>query len=283
VRLNRPAVHNRLETADVVFLRSTLAELNDNPAVHVLVLTGTGKSFCSGFDLNAFGSGARDPLVDFQALADEVETARPVTIARLNGPVYGGATDLALACDFRLGVDTARMFMPAAKFGLQYYPHGLRRWVTRLGLAASKSLFLTGRTIEAAEMQRIGFLDEVVPADRLDGAVAHLVGQLGAMAPRVLEGTKRVLNDVARQQFDEAVARTLHRQSLASRDMREALAARAEGRAPVFTGEREERTRAAAHRREGARAVSDPRRPHVRPDARRPRRRRDQAREIPRG
>ena len=237
VRLNRPAVHNRLEPADVVFLRRTLAELNDTPSVRVLVFTGTGKSFCSGFDLNAFGGGARDPLVDFQALADEVETARPVTIARLNGPVYGGATDLALACDFRIGVDTARMFMPAAKFGLQYYPHGLRRWVTRLGLAASKTLFLTGRTIEAAEMQRIGFLDEVVPAGGLDGAVAHLVGQLGAMAPRVLEGTKRVLNDVARQQFDEAVARTLHKQSLASRDMREALAARAEGRAPVFTGE----------------------------------------------
>ncbi|GLS98396.1 3-hydroxybutyryl-CoA dehydratase [Piscinibacter gummiphilus] len=237
VRLNRPAVHNRLEPADVVFLRRTLAELNDNAAVRVLVLTGTGKSFCSGFDLNALGGGTRDPLVDFQALADEVETARPVTIARLNGPVYGGATDLALACDFRIGVDTARMFMPAAKFGLQYYPHGLRRWVTRLGLAASKSLFLTGRTIEAVEMLRIGFLDEVVPAAGLDGAVAHLVGQLGAMAPKVLEGTKRVLNDVARQQFDDAVARTLHKQSLASRDMREALAARAEGRAPVFTGE----------------------------------------------
>ncbi len=113
----------------------------------------------------------RDPLVDFQALADEVETARPVTIARLNGPVYGGATDLALACDFRLGVDTARMFMPAAKFGLQYYPHGLRRWVTRLGLAASKSLFLTGRTIEAAR-------DATHRLPRRNGA-----GRTGSTAP----------------------------------------------------------------------------------------------------
>jgi enoyl-CoA hydratase len=237
VRLNRAAVHNRLEPADVVFLRRCLAELDGNPAVRVIVLTGTGKSFCSGFDLNAFDGRPRDPLVDFQALADAFEGARPITIARLNGPVYGGATDLALACDFRIAVDTARMFMPAAKIGLQYYPHGLRRWVTRLGLNAAKTLFLTGRTIDAAEMKRIGFLDEVVPAATLDPAVARLVGELAAMAPRALEGTKRVLNDVARQQFDEALARTLHQQSLVSHDMREALSARAAGRAPNFTGE----------------------------------------------
>jgi enoyl-CoA hydratase/carnithine racemase len=236
LRLNRPAVHNRLEPADIVALRHALVRLDADTTVRVLVLTGTGASFCSGYDLNAFGAGPRDPLSDFQALTDAVETCRVVTIACLNGPAYGGGTDLALACDFRYAVDTARMFMPAARFGLQFYPHGLRRWVSRLGLQAAKRLFLTGATIDAAEMQRIGFLDAAVPAHALGDSVATLAATLAEMPPRAQEGMKRVLNDIARQQFDETLARDLHRASLASDDFREAFAARAEQRPPRFTG-----------------------------------------------
>lgn len=235
--LQRPAVHNRLETDDLVALRHTIDRVDGDPSIRVLVLTGAGPTFCSGYDLNAFSAGPRDPLTNFEALTDAVERCRAVTIARLQGPAYGGGTDLALACDFRLGVDTARMFMPAVRFGLQFYPNGLRRWVTRLGLQAAKKLFLTGATIDAAEMLRIGFLDEVLPAGDLDTAVAALAATLSAMPPRALDGTKRVLNDIARQQFDDGRARELHRASLVSHDLREALAARAEKRAPTFTGD----------------------------------------------
>lgn len=236
LRLNRPAVHNRLEPDDVVFVRDTIERINSDDSVRVLIVTGTGKSFCSGFDIRAFGSPPNRRM-DFQALTDELENARPVTIAHLNGPAYGGATDMALACDFRIAVDSARMFMPAATIGLQYYPHGLRRWVTRLGLGAAKRLFLTAETIDAREMLRIGFLDRIEPAGKLDAAVNELARLLAAMPPRVMEGTKKMLNDVARQEFDAKAGQALHDRSLASRDMKEALAARSEKRSPTFTGD----------------------------------------------
>ena len=81
----------------------------------------------------------------------------------LDGGVYGGATDLALCCDWRIGVSGTRMFMPAARFGLHYYPGGLRRYVRALGAAQAKRIFLTGQTLRAQEMLRIGFLTELVP------------------------------------------------------------------------------------------------------------------------
>src|SRR3546814_9602740 len=78
---------------------------------------------------------------------------------------------LVWSCDFRFGRVGIQMFMPAAKLGLHYYPHGLRRWVTRLGLGPAKKLFLTSSTIGYEEMLRIGYLDEVHDSDRLDTAI----------------------------------------------------------------------------------------------------------------
>ena len=83
---------------------------------------------------------------------------------RSRAAIYGGATDLALCCDLRIGVSTSRMFMPAARFGLHYYADGLRRYVSRLGPTAARKLMLTGCTIEADEMLRIGFLTDLVDA-----------------------------------------------------------------------------------------------------------------------
>jgi len=240
LRLNRPAVHNRIEPDDLDFIRHTIRQLNDDHRVRVLVITGTGKTFSSGFHLGELGSSAGRGKPDepnaFEAMTDELEGARFVTVARLNGPVYGGATDLALACDFRIGVDSARMFMPAARLGLHYYGHGIRRWVSRLGLGAAKRLFLTGATIDAQEMLRIGYLDEIAPADALDGRVDALVATLGKQAPRVVETMKQVLNEAARGEYDHQGADALHRASLRSRDIREALDAFAGKREPVFTG-----------------------------------------------
>jgi enoyl-CoA hydratase len=238
LRLNRAAVHNRLTPEDVRSIRAAVGQMNEDPAIRVLVLTGTGKSFSSGFNLGALAATAPgDEGNEFEAMTDAVENARMVTVARLNGPVYGGATDLALACDFRIGVTHARMFMPAARLGLQYYGHAMRRWVSRLGLGAAKKLFLTAREIDAAEMLRIGFLDEAVPAEQLDAVVDALVSDLLAMAPIPLAGLKQALNQAARDEYDDEGAQRGYRRSLASRDFQEGLAAFAEKRRPVFRGD----------------------------------------------
>ena len=236
ITLRRPATHNRIEPDDVGVLRGYLQQLNADASVRVIVFASSGKSFSSGFDLTRLGGAASAHENTFEMLTDEIENARAITIARLHAPVYGGSTDLVLACDFRLGVRGMRMFMPAARLGLHYYPHGIRRWVSRLGLGAAKRLFLTSRPIQDEEMLRIGYLDALVEPAQLDAELAQWTGELLAQAPVPLVSMKKTLNEVARGQYDEATATAAYGASLGTRDIQEALAAFAENRKPVFAG-----------------------------------------------
>jgi enoyl-CoA hydratase len=156
------------------------------------------------------------------------------TICRLNGGVYGGSTDLALACDFRIGVDTAEMFMPAARLGLHYYKSGIERYVTRLGVDNAKKLFLTAQKISAPEMLRIGYLTAMVPMEMLDEEVAKLADILAGNAPTAMRGMKRVINEFARGKLDEEAANQRHRESMRGDEIKEGIKARAEKRPPRF-------------------------------------------------
>lgn len=240
IRLNRPGVHNRIEPDDLEALTAHFAAIEADPAIRVMVLTGTGKSFSSGYHLGDMKPGsdvtAREDAPSFEGVATALENLRVPTVCRLNGGVYGGSTDLALCCDFRLGVDTAEMFMPAARLGLHYYPSGMLRYVSRLGLNAAKKLFLTAEKIHAPEMLAIGYLTEMLPAEALDARVDALAERLAAMAPLAVQGVKRSLNEIARQEFDAVGALARAKASQASEDLQEGLAAFREKRAPVFRG-----------------------------------------------
>jgi enoyl-CoA hydratase/carnithine racemase len=211
IRLNRPAQHNRLETPDIDALADMLAAVARAGDVRVLVLAASGKSFCAGYDLKDLAvsdAAAAGGIGVFAEMVDAIEACHVPTICALNGPVYGGGTDLALACDFRIGVPECRMFMPAGRFGLHYYHSGMRRYVTRLGLGAAKRLFLLGETLESAEMLRIGYLDQIMPdqtalAGRVDEMVATL---LGAASAGVIASMKRELNRVSAADMDRAAA-----------------------------------------------------------------------------
>lgn len=202
ITLRRPRQANRLASDDLATLQGLLAEVDANATVRVLVLAGEGRYFCSGFDLGALG--AIDAGARFGELADALEAARPITIARLHGGVYGGAADLALACDFRLGTPAVEMFVPAARIGLHFYAGGLRRFVDRLGLAAAKQVLLAGRTLDAAALLGCGGLDQLLAdADALDAALAVLTAELLGMAPLALLPMKQHLNAIAAGRLDE--------------------------------------------------------------------------------
>ena len=242
LRLNRPRHLNRIEPPDLVALVDALDVVEADHGLRVLIFTGTGRAFSAGYhlgDLAARPDAAvttGGPQLSFEDVATRLENLRVPVICRLNGGVYGGSTDLALCCDFRIGVDGMEMFMPAARLGIHYYPSGMIRYASRLGLNAAKRLFLTAEKLQAPELLAIGYLTQMVPAAGLDEAVDGLARRLASMAPLAVQGMKRALNEIARGEFDAAACADRARASQASEDVREGLAAYREKREPLFTG-----------------------------------------------
>jgi len=239
IRLNRPRHLNRLQPDDLDALLTLFDRIEADPAIRVLVLTGTGRAFSAGYDLGSIaeraGHASEEPTAGsaFEIVVNRLEDLAMPTICRLNGGVYGGSTDLALACDFRIGVDTCEMFMPAARLGLHYYKSGIKRYVSRLGVDNAKKLFLTAQKIDAAEMW-IGYLTAMVPAEGFDAEVDRLAAILAANAPIAIRGMKRAINEFARGALDEEAADRRHRDSMQSAEIEEGIKAFAEKRSPKF-------------------------------------------------
>jgi enoyl-CoA hydratase len=233
IRLNRPSRHNRLERADLAALDAILAVLEERSDLGSVVLTASGPSFSSGYDINAL-NGQAGPAIRFDQVVDRLEALPLPTICAFNGSVYGGATDLALACDFRIGIESMSFLMPAARIGMHYYASGLRRFVAKLGPAAAKRAFLLAETLDAPTLLALGYLDRLVPAGQLDEAVNELAARLESNAPRALRGMKRVIDGLANGTADLIAAQAAHLACLDSDELREGLRAFAEKRAPVF-------------------------------------------------
>lgn len=254
IRLNRPLLHNRLSSGDLLALDAALGEAEQDRSLRALVLTGSGRSFCAGFDIGSLGreaevasSGRHAGSADaeekareaeegraFERVTDRLERFRLPTICALNGSVYGGATDLALACDFRVGVAGMTLLMPAARLGLHYYRGGLQRYVSRLGVSAAKRLFLLAEPQDTETLLRIGYLDEVVAdAEALDARVRAMVAVLSERAPRAVQAMKAALNDIARGDADLLAieAASLHK----TEELVEGRTAWLEKRAPRFS------------------------------------------------
>src|SRR5258708_29503285 len=132
IRLNRPKHLNRLQPEDLEALSKLFDRIEADPALRVLVLTGTGRAFSSGYDLGSIAernAKAQEQTAGsaFEIVVNRLEDLALPTICRLNGGVYGGATAPALACGFPTGVDTSEMFMPAARLGAHYHQSRSRR------------------------------------------------------------------------------------------------------------------------------------------------------------
>lgn len=236
IRLNKPDHANRLSPGDLEELRRHVASVNADERILVLRIVAGGKYFCSGYDISSLADSAAPSSLYFGETMDIIEQARPVTIAAIQGGVYGGGTDLCLACDFRLGTPQANMFMPATRLGLHFYPGGMQRYVSRLGLDVSKRLFLTAEKLDAEEMLRIGFLTELVEAGTLQERLDALTAVLLDMAPIPLVGVKRHLNLIARGVLQTDEIEALVRVSEQSHDIAEGARAWKEKRSPQFQG-----------------------------------------------
>ncbi len=236
ITIERPAKHNALEVDDLAVFEALLARADADADLRVLVITGSGgESFCSGIAIGDI-AGTDWRTSPLARLVDRLETVRVPTIAALNGGTYGGAVDLALACDFRIGVRGMKLSIPPAKLGIAYYADGCRRMIARLGLNTAKRLYLLADTLDAQELLAIGYLNELVEPAELGAATDRLAGRLEALAPMSLATLKKVLNDIARDTLDEAAAADAISACYDSDDAKEGIAAFAEKRKPQFKG-----------------------------------------------
>jgi len=239
ITLNRPAHRNRLHDEDLRTLLQQFEAVNGDDRVRVLVLTARTlpptRVFSAGYHIGEFDDSGRAPMA-FEQVPDALARVRALTVCALSGSVYGGATDLALACDFRIGIEGMELRMPAAALGLHYYPSGLRRYVARLGLGATRKLFLLAQPATGPELLAMGYLDRLVPSGELAHAVHEWASRAAQLAPLALQGMKQTIQEIAWGEDRMADWRSREALTQASRDFAAGRAAFAERRQPLFEG-----------------------------------------------
>ena len=240
IQLRRPSQRNSLHDADLHALLRHFAQLEAATAVRVVVLRAATDGqpkpvFSAGYHLAGFDGEQHDPAL-FERVPDALARLRPITVCALGGSVYGGATDLVLACDLRVGLVGSEFRMPANALGLHYYPSGLRRYVSRLGLGLAQRAFLTARTLPIEDLARAGLFEPLVDAAGFDAAVDALVASVAALAPLAVQMTKQSLNEIAEGRFDEARLREREDCAQRSADFAEGRSALAQRRPPGFIG-----------------------------------------------
>jgi enoyl-CoA hydratase/carnithine racemase len=238
ITLARPAHRNRLQNEDLAALMDHFAQIDADASIRVVVLSGDVLDerpvFSAGYHIGQYEQGR--PALPFEEISNALEKLRPVTICELNGSVYGGATDLVLACDFAIARDDVEMRMPAAALGIHPYPGGLSRYVSRLGVSNAKRAFLTAKLFNAQELLQMGYVHELVAPSQLRGTVDALAAHIASHAPIAVQSVKQSINEIARGDFDRERLLARELASIATEDFAEGRRAFAERRTPVWKG-----------------------------------------------
>ncbi len=212
LRMNRPDVHNAFDDALIAALTSELRRLDASPEVRVLVLGASGKSFSSGADLNWMrrmaGYTRDENYRDAMALAELMRTLDGVqkpTVARVQGAAFGGGVGLVACCDIAIASTAASFSLSEVRLGL--IPSVISPYViAAIGERQARRYFLTAERFDALEARRIGLVHDVVEGDKLDDAVASVVGHLRQGGPQALAAAKRLVADVSRRPMDDALS-----------------------------------------------------------------------------
>jgi methylglutaconyl-CoA hydratase len=243
ITLNRPEKRNAISFDLIDDLRRALDEVARSEAV-VMILTGAGKAFCSGMDLEnlkaLLGRSPEQNLQDSQTMVGLFRALYEfpkITIAAVNGAAIAGGTGLALLCDFTLAVPEAKFGYTEARIG--FVPAIVSTFLLRqVGEKQARDLLLTGRLFSADEAARLGLINEVVPSDELMPRARQLAALLMENSPSSLRATKKLLNDHARGEIDAQIESAVRENAgiRSTADFREGISSFLEKRKPVWSG-----------------------------------------------
>ena len=214
IRLNRPEKMNAIGALTRQQLGEAIKQAERDDVVRVVVLTGTGRAFSSGADVTEMvqGAGMRTPEDVGNVLRNEympmlmrLRTMPKPVIAAMNGPAVGIGASFALACDIRIATPEAYLLEAFVNIGLA--PDGGVSWLLpRLaGSGVAYEMFFTGKPLTAADAHRLGVINRVVPADRLEEEVRDLANHLASQPRQAMAGAKRALNHALTSTFEEAM------------------------------------------------------------------------------
>ncbi len=234
--LNIPERHNALNSDNVQVICRHLDRISADSSLRVLLFSGHGeKTFCAGAALDQMGSGDLNGDI-FASMTDKLAALSIPTICAFNGSAYGGGSELGLACDFRIGVEGMRVFVPPARIGLCYPVNGIERFVSVLGVNMAKRMLLASEEFEAPALLELGYLTHLVAKDQLVITAQELAERLAGYAPLALKAMKDIANQAACGQLDREQAQAIHDACNASADLQEGFAAVREKRKPLFKG-----------------------------------------------
>jgi enoyl-CoA hydratase len=195
VTLDRPHKHNALNGALIDGLCDHFAQLADRDDVRVVVLRGSGRSFCAGLDLAAHVASRGEDTKRIVELMPLLRACPQPVISLLHGAVKGGGFVMGLASDIRIAGESARMDDTFINIGLSGCDVGITHLLPRLvGLSLAAELMLTGRSIDAWRAERLGLVAEVVPDEELESTATVLAAELCTKSPLGLRRTKEMLN-----------------------------------------------------------------------------------------
>ena len=235
---------NTLTRALVDELLAALEEVDRSREPRVVILTGQGeKAFCAGADLKE-RSGLTPPEVqrwldDLRRLMDGIEASRPVFLAALNGSAFGGGTELALACDLRIAVESAELALTEVTLAIVPGAGGTQRLPRLIGLGFAEELILTGRRVSSSEALKLGLINRVAPAGGVLPLALELAQTIAQNGPLAVAAAKNALRQGLSLPLSEGLTleRQAYEKTLHSRDRLEGLAAFREKRRPIYRGE----------------------------------------------
>ncbi|MEE6167076.1 MULTISPECIES: enoyl-CoA hydratase [unclassified Mycolicibacterium] len=239
ITLNRPKALNALNSQVMNEVTTAAAELDNDPGIGAIIVTGNEKAFAAGADIKEMAelSFADVYSADFFEQWSKFAATRTPTIAAVAGYALGGGCELAMMCDILIAADTAKFGQPEIKLGVLPGMGGSQRLTRAIGKAKAMDLILTGRTIDAVEAERAGLVSRLVPADSLIDEALAVAETIAGMSLSAARMAKEAVNRAFESSLTEGLLyeRRLFHSAFATADQKEGMAAFTEKRAPNFT------------------------------------------------